>query len=175
MADTATALSQTWTDILPPVAPESVSGWLWISSGVLALLAILVVFVLWQMRPRQRALWVLRRCRKQMRVARVDTRLIAYALHRAIVQGLGLPVARACVAPPAAVAARWQGFYRELQRCVFQATPPTTAELTALIWQARYWLRHYPVANARLAKRAVIPVDAGIQLLEQSGFRHPPE
>lgn len=143
MPDTANVLSQRWTDILPPVAPESMLPWLGLSSAVLALLVVLVVVILWQQRPRQRALRVLRRCRKQLAARPGDSRRISYTLYHTVLQGLGLHPARE-LHTPALTDANWQRFYRELQHCVFQPTPPTAAELTVLIWQGRYWLRHYP-------------------------------
>lgn len=143
MPDHASVLSQHWTDILPPLPPAPLSMWIVLSSVVLLLLAVLVVFILWQQRPRQRALRVLRRCRRQLQDRQTDARQIAYTLHRALLQGLGLSPARVLKSPQL-TDAHWQDFYRQLQHCVFQAAPPSADEVAQLIRQGRYWLRHYP-------------------------------
>ena len=143
MDDHATLLSQHWTDILPPLAPEPVSLWVALSSVLLAILVVIVVFILWQQRPRQRALRVLRRCRKQLVSRQADSRRIAYVLHRALLQGLGLNPASG-LNTTQLTDPHWQDFYRQLQHCVFQAASPSTDELATLIQQSHYWLRHYP-------------------------------
>jgi hypothetical protein len=143
MPETTSILSQQWTDILPPLAPEPMAWWLLLSSVVLAVLVVVVVSVLWQQRPRQRALRVLRRCTKQLASKSIDSRHIAAVLHNAMLSGLGLhPASMVKGARPSDP--QWQQFYRQLQHCVFQATPPSPDELAPLIQQGRYWLRNYP-------------------------------
>ena len=143
MAEHASILSQRWTDIIPPLAPEPMSWWLLLSSVVLLLLVVLVVLILWQQRPRQRALRVLRRCRKQLLAMPADTRQIAYALHRALLQGLGLHPA-GVFNPTQLTDPHWQHYFRQVQHCVFQAAPPSVDELAKLVQQGAYWLRQYP-------------------------------
>lgn len=143
MADHASILSQHWTDILPPSPPPSLSWWLIISAVALFVLVVLVVFILWQYRPRSRARRVLRRCYKQLQVMPDDARRIAYAVYHALLSGLKLNPATDGNATRT-YNPQWQVFYLQLQQCVFQATPPTAAQLATLIQQGRYWLRHYP-------------------------------
>ena len=148
MSDGANILSQHWTDILPPVAPEPMAWWIMLSSVVLALLVMLVVFILWQQRPRQRAQRVLRRCRKQLLAMPADTRQIAHALYHALWQGLGLHPAG--VSSPLQLSdPHWQHYFRQVQHCVFQAVPPSADELAPLIQQGGYWLRRYPQHRRR--------------------------
>jgi hypothetical protein len=143
MADHLSVLSQRWTDILPPLPPAPVSSWLLLSSVALALLVVGVVWVLWQQRPRQRALRMLQRCRRQLITMQIDSRQIAYAIHCAMLQGLGLNPATV-VTNVQQTDPHWQAFYRQLQCCVFQAATPSADELADLIQQGRYWLRHFP-------------------------------
>ena len=143
MADHTSILSQTWTDILPLAAPVPMSLWLVLSGVVLLVLVVIVVFILWQQRPRQRALRALSRCNRQLQAVSADSRRIAHTLHRALLQGLNLNPAT-LKNNPRASDRQWQTFYRRLQQCVFQATPPAADELIELIQQGRYWLRHYP-------------------------------
>lgn len=143
MADQSFLLNQTWTDILAPAPPPSMALWLVLSGVVLLLLVVFVVFILWQQRPRQRAMRALAHSRRQLHAVSADTRRIAHAVHRALLQGLGLnpvTVANPCTAHEQ----QWQAFYRRLQQCVFQAAPPSVDDLNKLIQQGRYWLRHYP-------------------------------
>jgi hypothetical protein len=143
MADHPSILSQAWTDILPPAPPPAMSWWLAWSGLVLLLLVVSVVFILWQQRPRQRALRVLSRCNRQLQTIPTDSRRIAHVVHRALLQGLNLNPAT-LINDTRARDRQWQTFYCRLQQCVFQATPPGVDELISLIQQGRYWLRHYP-------------------------------
>ena len=142
MSESTASLHQSWTDILPLVTPPSLSWWLVVAGVVLLVLAVIVVAVLWQQRPRQRALRVLHRCRRQLRAVPADTRRIAHTVHRALLQGLGLhPASR--TDNQRASDQQWQSFYDQLQRCAFQAVPPAADELAELIRQGRYWLHHH--------------------------------
>jgi len=134
-------LSQHWTDILPLMPPHSITVWLLISSALLLGLVILAVYVLWQQRPRQRALRVLQGCARQLQDAPGDARRIAHTVHRNLLQGLGLSPASA-LRESHKRNQQWQAFYRSLQQCAFQAQPPATEELAGLIRQACDWLRH---------------------------------
>ena len=156
MPDHTSVLSQHWTDILPPLAPEPMSWWIALSSAVLALLVMGVVFILWQQQPRQRALRTLRRCSKQLAALPIDSLRIAYALHGALIQGLGLQPASLLKAT-AVNDEQWQRFYRQLQHCVFQAAPPSADELAQLIQQGRYWLRQYSVVKSPSNTGGVVP------------------
>lgn len=143
MADHVSILSQTWTDIVPPVAPQPMTWWFVLSSLTLLVLVVLGVIVLWRQRPRQRALRVLQRCQRQLDAAALDSRLLAFAIYEAVLQGLSLNPALALKGISDSDQ-QWLAFYQRLQQCVFQAAPPATDELSELIRQGRYWLRHYP-------------------------------
>lgn len=134
-------LGQHWTDIPPLPPPQHLTVWLLLSSVILLALVLLVVYVLWQQQPRRRALRVLQRCGRQLQSAPTDARRIAHTVHRVLLQGLGLNPATV-LKVVAQDNRQWREFYRRLQHCVFQAAPPATDELAALIRQAGDWLRH---------------------------------
>jgi hypothetical protein len=140
MADHSSLLSQSWADILPPQPPASLLQWWVIVSVSLLVLVLLVVYVLWQQSPRQRAQRVIGRCRRQLHGAGVDTRRLATQVYRALLAGLAMTPAAAHRHP----AADWQRFYIVLEQCVFRPDAPAASELAMLIAQARVWLRRYP-------------------------------
>jgi hypothetical protein len=139
MADHTTILSQHWTDILPPNPPAPISGWLLLSAVALLFLVVLAVALLWQQRPRQRALRSLRHCRRRLQSLSADTRAIAYHTYQALMQGLALHPANI----PTTADPQWLDFYQQLQACVFAGSAPSRDQVADLIRQSRYWLKHY--------------------------------
>jgi len=140
MTDQGSLLSQTWTDILPPVAPEPAAWW-WVTISVLLLLLVLlVVFVLRRQAPRQRARRLIQACRHRLQETGIDTRQLAARVYLTLLEGLALSPATAHRFP----GADWQRFYLALQQSAFGSRAPTSAELAMLIAEARYWLQHYP-------------------------------
>lgn len=143
MAEQTTALAPPWQDILPPLAPPPLSPWWLASALVLLLLAVSVVYILWQQRPRQRALRELRRYARQLRQAQPDLKQLVIALQRQVLQGLGLTPTTA-LARSHKLEAFWALYYEQLQRCVFSDAPPSAEEVARLLRQGQYWLRNYP-------------------------------
>jgi len=140
MAEHGSLLSQAWTDILPPVAPQPAAWWWLLISALLLLLVLLVVFVLRRQAPRQRARRVIQGCRQRLQETGSDTRQLAARVYLALLEGLALSPATAHRYP----GADWQRFYLALQQSAFGSRAPTSAELATLIAGARYWLQHYP-------------------------------
>lgn len=140
MADHTHLLSQRWTDILPPATPPAVNSEMVFAGVVLLLLAILVVSLLWQLRPRQSARRALRRFRRQLHSGAADTRTIAFCIYRAVLDGLSLNPMQ--LRQDASDTDAWADFYRRLQISVFAANPPSRKEVFDLIRDGLYWLRH---------------------------------
>lgn len=143
MPEQTTLLSQQWQDILSPLPPAPVSQWLVFAGLCLLGLVVIVVYVLWQQRPRQRALRELRQCARQLQQAQYDAKQLLTSMHRLLLQGLELN--------PATVLSRhhkrevfWELYYRQLQQYTFRAAAPSRDELARLLRQTHYWLRHYP-------------------------------
>ena len=143
MSEQSTHLNQAWQELLPPVPPEPVSLWLVYGSGFLLLLVIIVVYVLWRQRPRQRALRQLQRCAKQLQQTQPDLKQIMRMVYSTVLNGLGLN-------PTTALSEShqqdpfWALFYLRLQQSVFGATTPSRDEVASLLNQSDYWLRRFP-------------------------------
>lgn len=139
MPDHTAILSQRWTDILPPNPPAPIEWWLLFSAVALLCLVVLAVAILWQTRPRQRALRVLRQCQRQLQAHSADTRVIAHRIYQAVLQGLAIHPAKVS---PAGHDQRWRDFLQRLQVCVFASHTPAREDVADLIRQGRYWIKH---------------------------------
>jgi len=140
MSGPTQSLNEHWTDILPLAQPHATSVWVLLSSAVLLLLVLCVVYLLWQYSPRQRALRTLRRCLHQLQTGAADVKQIGHTVYRTLLQGMKLTPATTPTTA-SAVSQDWQAFYRRLQGCVFQSSSPAQEELVLLIQQACAWLR----------------------------------
>jgi len=133
-------LNERWTDILPLAPPHAITMWILLSSGILLLLVLGMVYLLWQYSPRQRALRTLRRCLLQLQTGAADARQIGHTVYRSLLRGMSINPANTNPID-ASLSQDWQAFYLRLQHCVFQAVEPDKDELGGLIQQACDWLR----------------------------------
>lgn len=126
-----------WVDVLPPVPPEPLPVWIWLSIILLCLGIALLAWLHWQRRPRQQALRQLRRCERQLQRNQIKTKPIAAQVYRAVQLGVRrLPSARMH-----AHDADWQNYYRRLAQCAFHAHEPDAQELRDILRETRAWLR----------------------------------
>lgn len=140
MANPTLKLSQHWTDILLPPVPAEINRDLLVASIVLLLLAVMVVAWLWQYRPRQTAKRALRRYRRQLQSHAADTRAIAYATYRAVIDGLSLQHMQCDLHKRESMA--WARYFQRLQGCAFSSRAPSHEQVQALIQDGLDWLRH---------------------------------
>lgn len=125
-------------DILPPPAPPALPvdhTWL-IVGGMVCTLAVVVLVLrqAWRMRHRRRAHNALRRAEAAHRAGTLGAQEAAFAIARALMQGLGTRHLRAGADAPA----EWRDFVARLD--TLRYTTQTT-DVMPLFAQARYWLR----------------------------------
>lgn len=136
-----TQLSDTpWLDILPPPAPVDHTLWYWLLIIGIAVLVLVVLFVIWQRQPRQRALRQLHHLQQQCRQTGQDNKQCLYQLNRLLCQGLQLHQLGAY--QPAATESRaWQTFYQRLLSRQYPPSRPDNHETQQLLDDAGHWLK----------------------------------
>lgn len=138
-----------WVDIVPPVAPEPVSLWIWLGVILLCVSVTSIVWWYWQHQPRQRALRQLRVCEKQLHHAGSTTRPIAARIYHAVQLGVQAPPTRTLYARDA----QWQEYHLRLAQCVFHAREPDADLLREVLHESRAWLRRDGLCRSSLWPR----------------------